>query len=129
MVPVLPLSKALRRALGDPAIRPFLVRGLETAAETLAAEERGLAAQPGIDVRPPGERVSRLLLVSEDGAERLYRQVERLAVAHAPRVLAGVVASDAATLGALLFGREASVKVVLTAHKRATAAVLFALAG
>jgi hypothetical protein len=125
---VIALSDALRRILADPTIRPCLVRGLETAAETLTAEARGLAAQPGADARPPSERVSRLLLMSNDGAERFYRQVERVVLTHAPRVHPCLLECDGATLGALLFGPEAVVKLVLTAHKRATAAVLFALA-
>lgn len=126
--PVVPLSAALRRVLDDPALRPCLVRGLESAAATLAAEARGLAAQPGAAARAPAERVSRLVLVSADGAERFFRQVERLVLGHAPRVLPCVLDCDAATLGAALVGRPALVKLVLAAHKRATAGLLLATA-
>src|SRR5207244_13638512 len=54
-----------------------------------------------------GARVSRLLLLSADGAERLYRHVERLALAHAPRVLVVALSADAATLGRATTGRDA----------------------
>ena len=75
----------------------------------------------------PGARVSRLLLLSDDGAERLYRNVERLAAAHAPRVLVAMITADAATLGRATIAREAAVKVVLVQHKQAVAALLRAL--
>jgi hypothetical protein len=68
------------------------------------------------------------LLVSNDGAERFYRQVERLVVGHAPRVLACVLDCDSPTLGDLLPGAAGVVKLVLTGHKTAAAAVLRALA-
>jgi hypothetical protein len=74
-----------------------------------------------------GVRVSRLLLLSQDGAERLYRHVDRLALTHAPRVIVGVLSVDAATLGAATTGRDAPVKVVLLQRKRAVAALLRAL--
>src|SRR5690606_3833781 len=115
--PVLPLAAALRAALGAPAVRGALVRGLEGAEAMLAAEARGLAASPAEP--PPVPRVSRLILVSNDGAERFYRQVERLAAAHAPRVLVCVLDVPSGELGALLFGAGRTAKLVTTSHKEA----------
>ena len=127
-VPFVPLTDALQRVLRDPATSPMLQRGLEAATATLTAEQRGLAALPPTVASRQGRRVSRVLLVSNDGAERFYRQVERLVVTHAPRVLACVLACDSPTLGALLPGATGVVKLVLTGHKAAAAAVLRALA-
>lgn len=125
---VVPLSDALRRALGTPATARLLRRGLEAAEGALAAERRGLAALPPAEAQRQGGRVSRLVLVASDGAERFYRQVERLVAAHAPRVLACVVDCDSATLGGLLYEDDAMAKLVLAEHKTAVAAILRAFA-
>ena len=126
---VVPLTETLQAALRNPATAVLLQRGLEAAEATLAAEHRGLAALPPEVARRQGGRVSRLLLVTNDGAERFYRQVERLATLHAPRVLVCVVDCDSAALGGLLYGPDAVAKLVLTEHKAAAAAILRSLAG
>lgn len=128
-VSVLPLTASLRAALRSPALGPRLQRGLEGAAATLTGEERGLAALPRAVADRQGKRVSRVLVVTNDGAERFYRQVERLALAHAPRVLVCLLDCDSPTLGGLLYGPGAVVKLVLTAHKSAAAGLLRAFAG
>jgi hypothetical protein len=79
-----------------------------------------------------GRRVSRVLLVTNDGAQRFYRQVERLAVMHAPRVLVCVLECESPVLGELLHGSSGGsdgvVKLVLTGHKTAAAGILLTLA-
>jgi hypothetical protein len=126
-VPVLPLAPALATALRQARGCGRLVLGLEGAAEALATEHRGLAALAKRTSSAQGARVSRLLLVSEDAAARLYREVARLADEHAPRVLVLMIACDAVALGRATLGRDAAVKVVLARHKEAVAAVLRAL--
>ena len=121
VVSVLPLGTALADTLRETWRDGRLVLGLEGATAALATEARGLAAGP------PGMRVSRLLLLSDDGAERLYRHAERLAMVHAPRVLAAVLAAHGAALGRATTGREVVVKAVLAQHKLAVAALLRAL--
>jgi len=125
-VPILTLSRSLASALGAAYRGGHLVLGFERVEDALAAEARGLAlvARAGTTA---GARVSRLLLVSDDGAERLYRHVERLALEHAPRVLVAMLSTDAATLGRTTTGREAAVKVVLAQRKQTVAALLRAL--
>src|SRR5881628_2567391 len=117
VVPVLPLRPALAGALGAAYRDGRLVLGLERVEAALAAEARGLALVARRTGRAPGARVSRLLLLSGDGAERL-------AAAHAPRVLVAMIAADAATLGRATTAREAVVKVVLAQHKQAVTALL-----
>ena len=125
--PVLPLRPALATALGAAHRDGHLVLGLERAGEVLAAETRGLALLAQRAGTAAAARVSRLLLVSGDGAERLYRHGERLVIAHAPRVLVVMLSTDAATLGRTTTGREAPVKVVLAQRKHTVAALLRAL--
>jgi hypothetical protein len=126
---VVPLTNALARALVAAATSRVLRRGLEAAESALDAERRGLAARPAEEAARRGARVSRLLLITNDGAERFYRQVERLIATHAPRVLACLLDCDAATLGKLLYDHEAVAKLILVEHKTAVAGVLRALAG
>lgn len=118
-VPRLALTDPLLAALRSALARGQLQRGLETTVAALDAERKGLLA--------PGERVSRLCLFTNDGAERFYRQVARCLTANAPRVLGAFVDADAATLGRLLYGRDTGVKLVLADHKDAVSAILRAL--
>lgn len=106
----------------------MLARGLEGAERILAAEERGLrqlAQRTGVK---PGTRISRLLLLADDGAERFYRHVERLILRHAPRVMAVRLEVDAAALGELLFGPGHPVRLLMVEHKDAVCEVLLAMA-
>ena len=124
-----PLSSSLRTALAALGSRGMLVRGLESAEAELAAERRGLDALPA-DLRArQGRRVSRVLVVSDDGAAWFYRHVERLVMGNTPRVLVCRVACGAAELGALAFGAGSDAKLVLTNRKSAAAAVLESLIG
>jgi hypothetical protein len=122
----LSLAPALARALGTARAQRRLVVGLDAAASALAAERAGLDALVRRGT-PVGGRVSRLLLVADDGTERFYRQVERVALAHAPRVLVVRCAADAVALGTAVLGRPRTVKAVLAAHRDAVAALLLAL--
>ncbi len=117
------LAAALQRARSSARV----VRGLEAAEAVLAAEEHGqrLADQRGRGAR--GARVSRLLVVASDGADRFYRQVEALLRRHGERVLALRVEADADALGALLFGPGRRARLALVEHKEAVAEVLLAL--
>jgi hypothetical protein len=118
-----PLAAALRRALDRGQLR----RGLETAAQALDAERRGLAALARRTGGDRNERISRLCVVANDGAERFYRQVERCLTTHAPRVLGCLLDVDGTTLGKVLYGRETAVKLVLADHKDAVSDILRAL--
>jgi hypothetical protein len=129
VVPSVPLTPTLRAALAALAAQRRLERGLEAADATLAAEQRGLAAlAPAVAARQQ-PRVSRVLVVSNDGAERFYRQVERLALTHAPRVLVCRVDASSAVVGEVCYGPGALAKLVLTTHKTAATDLLRALAG
>src|SRR5207244_6379690 len=109
MVPVSPLRPPLAAALVAAYGAGQLVLGFERVAKALAAETRGLALVARREGSTPRARISRLLLLSDDGAERLYRHAEGLTVAHAPRVLVAVLAAGAATLGRAPAAPEAAV--------------------
>ena len=123
-----PLDDALARVLADAHEAGRALRGLERATTALDAQERGLARADRNAGVARGERISRLLLLADDGAERFYRHVESLVRRHAARVLVLRLDVDSAALGARVFGPGASAKLVLLDHKDAVAAALRAIA-
>lgn len=119
------LAEELRKAYGAGQ----LIRGLESAERALAAEERGLRmADRQIGVTR-GIRVSRMLILANDGAERFYRNVETMLHRHGPRVLSVLLEIDASALGELLFGPGSIARLVMLGHKQAVSSVLLAMAG
>ncbi|MEI6314377.1 MAG: hypothetical protein WCO89_05870 [Syntrophus sp. (in: bacteria)] len=119
------LVEALRKAHGAGQ----LIRGLESTERTLAAEERGLRMADRQIVVTRGVRISRLLILANDGAERFYRNVETILQRHKPRVLAVLLEIDAIRLGELLFGPGNIARLVMLNHKQAVSSVLLAMTG
>jgi len=120
--------EGLENALQSAHHAGRVVRGLETAERTLAAEERGLRLVDQNSGVKRGGRVSRLLLLANDGSDGFYRQVENLLTRHGPRVLAIRLDVDAARLGAPLFGAGRTTRLLMIQHKEAVAEVLFGFA-
>jgi hypothetical protein len=128
-IPVAMMTLELTEALRSAYRAGQVARSLENAERTLAAEERGLQmADRQIGV-PRGVRVSRLLLLANDGAERFYRQIEALLRRHGPRVLAVCLEIDEHGLGELLFGPHRVARLLMLEHKQAVGSVLLAMAG
>jgi hypothetical protein len=127
-VPTVTFNPALADALRIARKTGQLVRSLENAEHKLAAEGRGLDLVDQKSGVSRGERVSRLLVMADNGAERFYRQVEKLLRQHGPRVIALRLDVKAETLGQILFGSGHRVLLLLLDHKEAVSAVLLALA-
>jgi hypothetical protein len=128
-VPVVRMDVRLEAALASAARVGGLVVGLEAAERALAREEQGLGALAARSQAARPVRISRLLLLASDGAERFYRSAERVLAPHAARVLGCRLDASARELGRVVLGHEAGVKAVLVSHKDAVIAVLRALAG
>ncbi|MHB8769373.1 MAG: hypothetical protein ACYC7J_00020 [Syntrophales bacterium] len=118
------LAEALRKAYSAGQV----VRSLEKTERTLAAEERGLGMADRQSGVPRGARISRLLLLANDGAERFYRQIDALLRRHGPRVLAVRFELDEQKLGELLFGPGSVARLLMLEHKQAVGSVLLAMA-
>ena len=127
LVPQVELTPALEAALTSAFSASRIVRGLEEARRALVAEERGLQNVDRKTGVPRGQRVSRLLVIADDGAERFYRNVEGLVRRHVPRVLALRLSADEQRLGNLLFGPDQVARLLLVEHKTAVSDVLLAL--
>ncbi|MBP7342892.1 MAG: hypothetical protein PHG54_13860 [Smithellaceae bacterium] len=126
-VPMLAWTEALARAIAKARLQGRVRLGFEEIAQKLAAEEKGFAALRQKTPELQQDRISRLLLFSSDGAERLYRHIEQILAEHAPRVLGCRLDMDGKKLGEAVFGKNAAVKVILVEHKDAVSDVLSAL--
>lgn len=122
------LSPGLEAALKSAFSAGRIVRGLEGAERVLAAERQGLERVDRTTGVQRGGRVSRLLVLADDGSERFYRSVESLLRRHAPRVLALRLNVGESVLGQLLFGPDRVARLLLVEHKDAVSSVLLALA-
>jgi len=111
------VTPTLWHALFEARRARRLCRGLESAEETLANQQRGLRQAPAARVALGARRISRLLVVSEDGSARFYRQVEKLCVRHASRLEALVLECDEVELGRAIFGPGQLARAVLLDHK------------
>ena len=91
------IAPGLEAALKSAFSAGRIVRGLEGAQRALSVEQQGLEhvdRKTGVE---RGRRVSRLLILADDGSERFYREVESLLRRHAPRVLAAIHPPEAPT--------------------------------
>ena len=127
-IPEAELSDALSAALRAAQRMGRVVRSLEKAQAVLTAEAHGqrLADRKSGTVR--GVRISRLLVLTNDGAERFYRQVASLLECHGPRVVAVRLKVTAEILGSALYGKGGTARLLMIEHKEAVGAVLLALA-
>lgn len=122
-----PFSEKFIQTLQMEHRKGRITRGFELIDRKLTSEAKGLSMVDQKSDTQRGQRVSRLLIISNDGAERYYRKVESLILKHSPRILALIIEADSNQLGELFFGEGKSVKMMLLEHKESVAAALFAL--
>ena len=126
-VPVITLSEPLKMALQKARLQGRIRYGFELILEKLASEKRGIANVRRQTDAPYGDRLSRLLLFSNDGAERFYRHIEQALEEHAPRLLGCLLTIDGGALGHLITGKEGVIKIVMAEHKDVVSDILHAL--
>ena len=126
-VPVITLSEPIKIALKQARLRGRIRFGFEPILQKLASEKRGITNVREQTDAPYGDRISRLLLFSNDGAERFYRHIEQILEAHAPRLLCCLLDIDGGALGELFTGKGSSIKIIMAEHKDVVSNVLRAL--
>lgn len=126
--PCVALGSELRRTLTRAHAAARVTRGLELVERQLDAEARGMASADRRSGASRGERVSRLMLVTCDAAERLCRRVESICRRHAGRVVVLRVDCDGDELGGLLYGPGSTAKLLMVDHKEAVAETLLVVA-
>jgi len=127
-IPEARLNDALKEVLLAAYHAGQVVRSLQKADQKLAAEARGQGMADQKSGVPRGQRISRLLILANDGAERFYRQVESLLQRHGLRVMAVRLHADAEHLGGMLYGPGRAARLLMMEHKAAVGAALLALA-
>jgi dsDNA-binding SOS-regulon protein len=126
-VPMITMGDSLKKVLQRANISGHVRCGLEAIASALEKERRGIGHLREGRGLPTGDRVSRLLLISSDGAQRFYRHIEHLLQLHAPRLLGGMLDMDGNALGSVITGKERQIKVIMAEHKDAVSELLRAL--
>lgn len=126
--PVVELTDSLAHALKSARAAGRITRGLERTEQKLASELRGLDQVDRKSETVRGQRASRLILVANDCAERMYRRVETLLRRNRGRLVVVQLESGDQEIGSLLFGAGSSAKLLMLGHKDAVAEALFALA-
>ena len=124
-LPVVELTDALKNALLAARRTGRAVRGYENASDLLNLESVGINKLKKQDGQ--GERISRLVLMSNDGVDNFYNKAEKLIIQHSPRVLGCVVEAGSYTLGSFLFGEGKIAKLILIDHKDAVSGVLLSI--
>jgi len=101
--------------------------GIENIEKILEQQKRGLDALNEKQGSQPARRMSRLLLVANDGSERLFRACESLLTKHGDRLLMIRFDVPSARMGEKIFGPDRGIKVLLVSDRDAVESVLFAL--
>jgi len=126
-VPVLSISPSLTNAIRKAGMQRRIRFGFDDIAEKLASEKKGIDHVSRQMNTQQKDRISRLLLFSNDGAERLCRHIEQILTGHSGRILGCQLDIDGETLGRLLTGGSVGIKVILVEHKDAVSDILRAL--
>lgn len=126
-VSVLNVSEALIGALKRARMQRRVRFGFDDIFDKLAAEKKGIDDLLQKTKSQQKDRISRLLLFSNDGAERLNRHIEQALIEHHLRILGCQLDIDSKKLGQLITGRNAAIKVILVEHKDGVSDVLRAL--
>jgi hypothetical protein len=126
-VPLININVPLKKALQTANLKGALRCGLEGASARLKSEKAGIENVREQSEAAYGERVSRLMLFSNDGAERFYRHAEQLVLLHAPRLLACILDIDSTALGKLITGKDKQIKLVMAEHKDGVSEILRAI--
>lgn len=128
-VPLIAMNDPLKKALQAAVLKGRLRCGFEGALHKLNNEKTGIAHVRERSDVSHGERISRLILLSNDGAERFYRHVEQLLRSHASRLLGCLLDTDGSILGKLVTGKDRQIKLVMAEHKDAVSEILRAILG
>ena len=123
-VPLITMDDSLKKVLQTARYKGQVRCGFEAISDKLASERKGIANVREHTGAPYGDRISRLLLFSNDGAERFYRHIEHLLQMHAPRLLGCRLDIDSDTLGHLITGKDSRIKIVMAEHKEVVSKIL-----
>ena len=127
LFPSFPISQPVIDTLTSARRTGRLIRGFEDADKKLAAERKGIADADMKTGSVRNERISRVVVVANDGSDRFYRQTEKLIKQNNPSVLAIHLDATSFELGERLFGPGKRALFLLICHKEAVVDFLASL--
>lgn len=123
-VPIINWNDPLKMALQKARLQGRIRLGLEAITEKLVSEKYGIKNAHQSSGAAYGDRISRLLLFSNDGADRFYRHIEHLLEQNPTRLLGCKINVDAGVLGELFLGKDKKIKIIMAEHKDVVSDVL-----
>ena len=121
-IPLLTFNPELRTNIFYAKSLNELVIGYESIEKALANELHGLQKVGG-----ESDRISRLLIVTNEGSPRFYRNLEPLQKKHGPRLLICRLDIASMMMGSILGLKDRAVKAVLLNKKKSVVKVLKSL--
>lgn len=98
--------------------------GLERIQTTLQNEEAGLILIDPNRKKNQTRKITRLLIVSNDGSDRFYRECERLLNLYQHCILVLKLDVSSQTLGNSFFGKDKAVKAILVTRRETAEKIL-----
>jgi hypothetical protein len=123
-VPLLVLSQELRKHIFYAKSIGELIIGFDEIEKELANELQGLAKVGGVS-----DRISRLLIVTNDGSDRFYKELSFLSKRHGARLLICQLDINSMAMGDVLGLKGRGVKAVMVNRKKSLLNVLKSLIG
>ena len=127
-VSMITMSEPLKKVLRNARLKGQIRCGFEAIFAKLENEKKGITNVRERQGAPYGDRISRLLLFSNDGSERFYRHIEHLLRAHTPRLLGCLLDIDGSALGNVITGKDRKIKLVMAEHKEVVSGILRTIA-
>lgn len=123
-VPILIWSSKVEAALSKVLKGGHLVQGLDQIDREMRKELHGLKQVAQKTGNQVPDRLSRLLILANDGAERFYHNAESLLLAHKDRMSGCIAAADSAALGKAFSKKNQPLKALLISDRKALEAFL-----
>lgn len=126
-VPRIEMNKVLKNAVLKARLHRHVCCGFDAIARKLENEKAGIAGVCKQLNTPYGNRISRLILFSNDGAPRLYRHIEQLLTINFPRLLGCLINMESKAFGHLINSKDSKIKIMMVENKNAVCEVLRAM--
>jgi hypothetical protein len=125
LVPQFELNADLLQAIKYAVLNKRTMRGLDQISDSLKKEQKGLDQMKQKNDFVP--RISRLIITSNDGSPRFYRNAERIMKNYKSRVFGCTLTIDSSQVGEAIFGPDKATKILMIDHKESVSQVLLSL--
>ena len=123
----IPFHRPLKIALENAILKRHIIIGLESAEEIMRNEHRGMDMAKEKVQDSYGKRLSRIIVLANDGADRFYRAAQKLLLANIPRMLCFQLNLKGIELAQHLNLPGRDIKCLLINHKNSVSAILKSL--